>query len=377
MKSRSILELPIPLLLALAFAASAAMAAAPAPTRPAEASGRAELVPWDQEGDFASVLARAKKARKLVFIDFYATWCGPCKMMDRTVYTDSTVARAAARYVNRKVDAEKGEGILLAQRYHIDAYPTLVIVDPTGKEMARETGYRPADRFRRYLDDTRTGRGTAAGIEALIARRGGDTFENRVALGEKYADAREFEKARDQRDRALALDPSDPEGRASALWLTEMHGDATREPGAAVADARAFLARFPAHPRRAEALELKAAAHAAGGEKDSAVATQRLLLDARPDDAAALASFARFCALNGLALDEALQAANRAVELSGGKDPSTLDALAEVYSARGQFDEAVATAERALDASPNQGYLRGRLERFQELAVEAVRARSR
>jgi thiol:disulfide interchange protein len=135
------------------------------------APGRAaavELMPWDQSGDFASALARAAKSKKLVFIDFYATWCGPCKMMDRTVYSDSSVAQVAAAFVNRKVDAENGEGIALAQRYRIEAYPTLVVVDPTGAEVARETGYRPADRFRRFLDDVRSGKGTISGLEQAV-----------------------------------------------------------------------------------------------------------------------------------------------------------------------------------------------------------------
>ena len=88
---------------------------------PVTARAAVERVAWDTSGDFASALARAKKAKKLVFIDFYAVWCGPCKLMDRTVYTDSTVALETARYLSRKIDAEKGEGITLAKRYKVDA----------------------------------------------------------------------------------------------------------------------------------------------------------------------------------------------------------------------------------------------------------------
>ncbi len=375
--SRARRAAPVLALVALLTVGAGFAPAGPFAARPAAAEGLGgELVPWDQAGDFASALARAKKAKKLVFVDFYATWCGPCKMMDRTVYSDSAVAKAAAHFVNRKVDAEKGEGITLAQRYKIDAYPTLVIVDATGKEVARETGYRPADRFRRYLDDTRSGRGTIKGLEQLIVK-GGDTFENRAALGEKLAESGELDRAREQFDRARKLDPSDPGNRGADLLLViaRNRGQAGNPTGA-VADAATYLASFPASPRRMEVLAIKANAYANLAQKDSAVATYRQILDAHPDDAGTLGAFARFCAAHEAALDDALAAANRAVEGTAGKDADALDALAEVYSARGQHDEAVSTAERALDASPKRGDLRAKLESYQEKAVAAVRAKS-
>jgi len=231
--------------------------------------------------------------------------------------------------------------------------------------------------FRRFLDDVRSGKGTISGLEQAVLKKGGNTFDNHVALGEKYAEAGRPDDARTQFDRALELDPTDPGHRGAELLLTIARGRSQAgKPDAAIADASTFLARFPDSPRRVEALAIKAQAQAEEAQKDSAVATYRQILALSPDDPGAMAGFARFCAVNTAGLDEALDVANKAVAATGGKDADMLDALAEVHSARGEYDEAVATSERALDASPNRGDLRAKLERFQELAVAAVRAKA-
>ena len=59
-----------------------------------------------------------------------------------------------------KDDYDKWVKHALSQKYNVTAYPTLVVVDAAGNEMAREVGYRPADRFTTFLSDVRTGRGT-------------------------------------------------------------------------------------------------------------------------------------------------------------------------------------------------------------------------
>jgi len=346
-------------------------------THPSRAQGHSvDRVRWDQAGDFASALSRAHAARKLVFVDFYATWCGPCKLMDRDVYTDSVADGAANHMVSRKIDAEAGEGPALAERYAIHFYPTLLVLDDTGKERARQTGYVPADRFTRFVDDARSGRGTAAEIAAKIAH-GEDTVDNRIALANKALDTRDFATARAQVLAVAGRDTTAGHGRAAELWLALLRAESPAgEPAATIADAAAFRAGFAQHPGRFEALAIEANAHAARAAKDSAVALYRLVRDGQPDDATALAGFARFCAGRGTALDEALAAGRKAVSLTHEKDAVALDALADVYAARKEFDHAVDTAQRALDLNPGDGGRRGRLETFEEQAVQALHAPS-
>lgn len=90
---------------------------------------------------FDRVLKMAEEEQKAVFLDFYADWCAPCKWLDAGPFRDE---RAAAYYnkhlVALKVDAEKGNGITLAQRYGIQAYPTLVWITPTGEVIHKYVG---------------------------------------------------------------------------------------------------------------------------------------------------------------------------------------------------------------------------------------------
>lgn len=354
---------------------SLAVAAMILATATVTAPAPAELVPWLREGDHAAALALAKKQKKLVFLDVYATWCGPCKLMDRQTYSDSTVgAIASAYYVNRKVDGEKGEGIQLAKRFNVNAYPTLIIVDGDGKEVNRAIGYRTASQFARFLDDTRAGRGTIDALEKTIAG-GKDTYENRYALAEKYLEGGEFVRARENFEKAFTLDPEDKRrGMADALYGM---GRAERNAGnheKAIGDFQRFLEKFPADPRAREVQTMLASSLGDLGKKDEAVATYRKVLETKPDDPAMLGAFARFCAGLKVSLDEAKAAALKGVELSD-RSPQSLDALADVYAAGGHWDDGLLVLEEAARARPEDNALRGKMERFQEEAVRAVQAR--
>ena len=100
-------------------------------------------------------LALAKKEKKMVFVDFYTTWCGPCKMMTSEVFMREQVGTYFNRmFVNLKMDAEKGEGVELAKKYQVKAYPTFVVLKADGTEVYRTSGARPAGEF---IDKIRKG----------------------------------------------------------------------------------------------------------------------------------------------------------------------------------------------------------------------------
>ena len=99
-------------------------------------------------GDFASVRARARAEKKLIFIDFYTVWCGPCRRMAQTVFTHSSVgAYFSEHFISCKIDAEKGEGLLLAAKYGVAIYPTFLFVDDEGNLYDHSVGYREDSAF--------------------------------------------------------------------------------------------------------------------------------------------------------------------------------------------------------------------------------------
>jgi thioredoxin 1 len=93
-------------------------------------------------GTWNEALALAKKENKLVFVDFHAVWCGPCKRMKKVSFTDAEVANFFNQnFVNLYLEAEKGEGVEKANFYGVRAYPTLVFISPDGKVIKYVEGY--------------------------------------------------------------------------------------------------------------------------------------------------------------------------------------------------------------------------------------------
>ncbi len=87
------------------------------------------------------ILEQARQSNKLVFIDFYATWCTPCKVMDKEVFTNKSTADFLNKnFVCYKVDGEKGNGSTLKLVYNINAYPTLLFLDQNGNILTRNEG---------------------------------------------------------------------------------------------------------------------------------------------------------------------------------------------------------------------------------------------
>ncbi len=101
-----------------------------------------------ETSSFSKVLQKASDSKRLIFMDIYTTWCGPCQYMSNVVFKDKAVGDFFnSNFVNAKFDAEKGEGITLAKRYGVTAYPTFLLLDGDGKLVGKMVGGSPAKDF--------------------------------------------------------------------------------------------------------------------------------------------------------------------------------------------------------------------------------------
>jgi thioredoxin-related protein len=101
-----------------------------------------------EKSNFATALNKAKNEKKVLFIDGYAVWCGPCKRMDQEVFPLKEVGDYFAQnLVALKVDVERGEGPEIKRKYGINGLPGYVFLDGDGNVVYRESGSMPAPNF--------------------------------------------------------------------------------------------------------------------------------------------------------------------------------------------------------------------------------------
>jgi thiol-disulfide isomerase/thioredoxin len=111
-------------------------------------SASAAEIKFLENPTWTAVLEQAKKENKMIFLDAYASWCGPCKQMDAETYTNQAVADFYNNnFINVKYDMEKGEGAMLADRYYVSSYPNLVFISPDGVMLHKGIGFMAANDF--------------------------------------------------------------------------------------------------------------------------------------------------------------------------------------------------------------------------------------
>src|SRR4051794_20663738 len=96
--------------------------------------------------------AVAAMTGKPIVIDFFATWCIPCKELDEKTFSDASVAKDLDRFTRIKADLTNGDDPIvkeLTKRYAIVGVPTVVFIDSSGREQQqlRLTGFEAPDKF--------------------------------------------------------------------------------------------------------------------------------------------------------------------------------------------------------------------------------------
>src|SRR5690625_3184217 len=130
-----------------------------------------------REGSWNDIIEMAKTENKPIFLDAYAVWCGPCKMMDRQVFPQPDVGEFFnENFINAKIDMEKGEGRDLQKQYKVTAFPTLLFINKEGELIHRAVGFQNPEKL------------INSGKIALRKNHNVADFEKRYEAGERDPD---------------------------------------------------------------------------------------------------------------------------------------------------------------------------------------------
>ena len=129
-----------------ALAVVVALAAAHAEDKKDRADPSKPANPAFRKVSLDDAVKAAKAEKKVVMIDFYADWCGPCKQLDAQTFAKDDVKKLLTdKTVAIKVDVDTNKE--LSKKYEIKFIPTIVFVDGEGKEVGRFTGFKDAEKF--------------------------------------------------------------------------------------------------------------------------------------------------------------------------------------------------------------------------------------
>lgn len=107
-----------------------------------------EGINFNQTKTWEETLQAAEKSGKLIFVDCYTDWCGPCRWMDANVFVAGPVADYYnATFINMKIDMEKGEGVELGRKYKVSSFPTFLFIDSKGEVVHRTGSRMPMEDF--------------------------------------------------------------------------------------------------------------------------------------------------------------------------------------------------------------------------------------
>jgi thiol-disulfide isomerase/thioredoxin len=109
-----------------------------------------------QDMDLNEAILKAHKEKKMVFVDVYATWCGPCKYLSNSVFTNTKLEPFFAKnFISIKIDGEKGDGPDIMHSYNLDSYPTMLIFNAESKLVTKIVGAQGVDVILKKAKDAR------------------------------------------------------------------------------------------------------------------------------------------------------------------------------------------------------------------------------
>lgn len=356
---------------------------------------------------------RAAETGKLLVVDFWADWCGPCKRFNADSENDQQLVAAIDGIVLFKTDAER-EGKPLADEYLVGSYPTYAVMTSDGEVLRSWSGYYGPEDWVERIAEVQADPTT---MDAKAERHAASpNAEDAVMLAEYHESREEYDQAetyyedakREDPDRTFKYDDSlfyclylaHRADKASFGRLAARADAIVARGDAATAEDLYYVARYmTASARRADRLEqassyITVAFDRLSASADEDEAAQRSLARLSIDhalivekdaeraialkkasygegwlaDPNAMNGFAWWCFENELNLEEAEQIARDAVELATNdvEKIQILDTAAEICNLRGDCSDAVDLMQRALELDPTNERTKEQVERFEK-----------
>jgi uncharacterized protein (TIGR03067 family) len=176
---------------------------------PDEAS---QSIAW--QSDWNGAFQKAKQEHQLVFVDYFATWCGPCREMDATVFRDPEVQRRLSDFVLLRIDVDKN---MIARTHQVSALPSYVVYDPGQRERFRITGALPLDTFSAAIEGIRRSASKFVQAADLVEQK--QDLEAAFLVGNTYSHLGMATDARDAYAQARKL--ADRQDKKEAAQMAE------------------------------------------------------------------------------------------------------------------------------------------------------------
>lgn len=319
-------------------------------------------------GSLDEALTEAKTSGKLVFVDIGAYWCPPCHRLDEEVFTEASVGEFVGDgYIAVHIDAEKGEGPELVDRYKVQAYPTMLVLEASGIEKGRLVDFLPPKDFIAAMTRLAEGGNVLADLVAA-ATAAPDDLKAQYRLAHAYALAANREQAEAAFDVVLVGDPKNELGLASkvlydrALFVTFKLDD---KPEAAIAQFRELQKRYPDSREAVRAYAKIGRLLHGVGKSDEAIVALDAMLATGPDSASLHSSYGWFSFREHCNPKRGLEVVDAGLKLE--PDNADLHYLrAELAEATGDRTTAKAAIARASALEPESAFYRRQVRRFAE-----------